>query len=169
MADRRTRLAALTALLFTLPLPALTAQFAVGVGRTTPTSDYGKLSKPGWMVAAGYSPWRSHDGKFRLWLQGYYGENDAQDSHHPVGRKLLMTGAGLSIKPLPPTESPSPYLILATGRLNQWTGDTRQGAIYLGGGAGVSMGRHWVQARYQAAALDAGSLGFLLLAGGTSF
>ena len=163
------RFAALLATVLLVPFPTrLPAQYALGVGVTVPTGGFADAASPGWMLAAGYSPWRSDGGTLRLWLQGYYGENTADDLHQ-ADTQMGMAGVGLSVKPLPRIVNPSPYLIGTVGYLNQWTGGGREGAIYLGGGAGISVGRHWLQARYQASSLDAGSLGFVVIAAGTSF
>jgi hypothetical protein len=43
------------------------------------------------------------------------------------------------------------------------------GGLYLGGGAGASLGRHWLQARYPVARVHGSPLGFLLISAGTSF
>lgn len=163
------RYPALLGLLLLLPLPAeLPAQYAVGVGLTLPTGDFANAAKPGWMLAAGYSPWRSTSGALRLWLQGYYGENTTESLDNTGGNHLAMAGVGLSIKPLPARVTPSPYLIVASGYLHHRQAGDAEGALYLGMGAGISFGRSWLQARYQAAAVDGGSLGFVLVAVGTS-
>jgi hypothetical protein len=149
--------------------PALSAQLAVGLGVTLPSGDWGRTNNPGPMLALGYSPWTSPDRAARLWLQGYYGSNPADDVH-TSRTKTLMTGLGLSYKPLSPAISPSPYLLGAVGYLHRRdAAGGKGGGLYLGGGAGISVGRHWLQGRYQVARVHGAPLGFLLIAAGTSF
>jgi hypothetical protein len=149
--------------------PNLHAQYAVGVGLTVPTHEWSATHDPGWMVALGYSPWRSGSGAFRLWTQGYVGVNGGS-TPGTESTKSVMAGLGLSYKFLPPSASPAPYLIAATGYLHRsdpsggW-----HGGPYVGAGAGVSVGRYWLQGRFQVARIAGGPLAFLLIAGGTSF
>jgi hypothetical protein len=149
--------------------PALSAQFAVGLGVTLPSGDWGRTNNPGPMLALGYSPWASPNRAARLWLQGYYGSNPADDVHTSK-TETLMTGLGLSYKPLSPAVSPAPYLIGTAGYLHRRdAAGGAGGGLYLGAGAGISVGRHWLQGRYQVARVSGAPLRFLLLAAGTSF
>lgn len=152
----------------TLGAAPLGAQYALGVGATIPTGDFGDAARPGWMLAAGWSPWATVQPPLRLWLQGYYGRNPAKDMH-TSSSSIAMAGLGLSLKPLPRLRSPSPYLIGAVGvqRLGNANGSST--AAYVGGGAGFSIGRNWLQARYQAAIPATDGVSFLLIAAGTSF
>jgi hypothetical protein len=164
------RSVALLAVSLVSPIRAVLAgQFAIGAGLTVPTGDFANAARPGWMLAGGYSPWRSGSGALRLWLQGYYGENATEYQDSSGGHRLAMAGVGLSLKPSPRAAGPAPYLIGATGYLRCTEPDRAEGALYVGGGAGVAFGRSWVQARYQRAELKVGSLGFFLVAAGTSF
>ena len=160
----------LITLLLVIPFRAdLEAQYAVGVGVTIPTHEWSETHDPGWMVALGYSPWRSGSGAFRLWTQGYYGVNggstpDAESS------KSLMAGLGLSYKLLPSSASPAPYLIAAAGYLHRTNPSGGwHGGPYLGAGAGASVGRYWMQGRFHVARVAGGPLAFLLVAAGTAF
>lgn len=161
------RLTTLIALL--LPLGhTVVAQYALGVGATIPTGNFGDAARPGWMLAAGWSPWAATSPAVRLWLQGYYGENAAADANQSAS-SLAMAGIGLSFKPLPASVKPSPYLIGALGYLRHRNANGASYAMYVGAGAGIAVRRHWLQARYQVARPESGSLGFVLVAAGTSF
>jgi hypothetical protein len=147
----------------------LEAQYAVGVGLTLPTHEWSDTHDPGYMLALGYSPWRSGSGALRLWTQGYVGVN-AGAAPEVESTTSLMAGLGVSYKFLPPTVSPSPYLIAAGGYLHRTNPSGGwHGGPYVGAGAGVSVGRYWMQGRFQVARVAGGPLAFLLLAVGTSF
>jgi hypothetical protein len=146
----------------------LGAQFAIGIGASVPTGSFANSAKPGWMLAAGWSPWATARPPVRLWLQGYYGGNSAEDSHSS-GSSIAMAGLGLSLKPLPRLRLPAPYLIGAVGVQRFSTGNDNSTAAYIGGGAGISIRSHWLQARYQAAVPSREGVSFLLIAAGTSF
>ncbi len=158
-------------LLFLLFLPMhseLGAQYAVGAGVTIPTGKFADAARPGWMLAGGWSPWASRSPALRLWVQGYYGRYGADDRSESGG-SLAMAGLGLSFKPIPAAATISPYLIGAAGVISRGQGSGRSSGAYIGGGAGISHRRHWLQARYQVASLGAASLSFVLVALGTSF
>lgn len=152
----------------TLGATQLSAQYALGVGASIPTGSFANSAHPGWMLAAGWSPWATGQPPLRLWLQGYYGRNTAEDTH-ASSSSIAMAGLGLSIKPLPRLTSPSPYLIGAVGvqRLSDANGNST--AAYVGGGVGFSIRRNWLQARYQVAVPSGDGVSFLLIAAGTSF
>lgn len=164
---RLSRLHAVYAAL-TIGTAPLDAQFALGIGASVPTGSFANSANPGWMLAAGWSPWATARPPIRLWLQGYYGGNSAEDSHSS-GSSIAMAGVGLSLKPLPRLRSPSPYLIGAVGVQRFSTGNDNSTAAYIGGGAGISIRRNWLQARYQAAVPSRDGVSFLLIAAGTSF
>lgn len=154
------------AALATLSLAAtpLGAQYALGIGATIPTGSFADASRPGWMLAAGWSPWATPRPALRLWLQGYYGRNTATEEYRS-NSGVMMAGVGLSFKPIPAAAPLSPYLIGTVGVLRHGDGTGSTTAPYLGAGAGVSRGRYWLQARYQTTS----KRGFVLVAAGTSF
>jgi hypothetical protein len=159
------------ALLLTLPLGA---QGFVGGGVTLPSGDYNTYAKAGWMVNAGFTPWHSADERAKVWAEGFYGSNSHDDF---AGDKTnLYGGLGSLTYNLTEGGSAVPYLIGSVGYMvHQYKSDDfpdeegSDGGFAFGGGAGVGIGKLYLEGRYFSASISGATTAFILVAAGITF
>lgn len=139
-----------------------TAQFAVGVGATMPSGDFGEYAKAGWMAGAAFNVMRASGGKIGVWLEGAYGSNGHEGEHS--GKTNLMLGDVAAAYSFNPDASMSPFILGTVGYLNHSFSpdgggecdDCSEGGLSFGGGGGVKFGKFALQARYTTASLGEG-------------
>lgn len=151
-----------------------TAQFYVGGFATIPQSDYEIYAKTGWMVEAGYSPWRSADERFALWISGAYGSN-THEGDDDEKTNLFMGLAGATYA-LMQGSSVEPYLIGTVGYLSHkydagasGFDDETDGGLAFGGGIGLFFAPVFVEARYMTASINDFNTSFIMLGAGVAF
>lgn len=154
--------------------PATAQKFFVGGGVTMPTSDYKEYAKNGWMLNAGFSPWRSADKRMTIWTEGVFGSNNHEGSGDE--KTNLYGGFGSVTYNLTEDAPAVPYLIASVGYLvhqykagNTSFGDSSDGAPSFGGGGGVGFGKFYVEGRYFTATIDNDKTSFFLFAAGITF
>ena len=157
-----------------LLLAPLGAQGFVGGGVTLPSGDYNTYAKPGWMLNAGITPWQSANDRAKLWAEGFFGSN----SHDDVDgdKTTLYGGLGSLTYNLTAGGSAVPYLIGSVGYMvHKYSSDEfpddegSEGGLTFGGGAGLGLGKFYVEGRYFTASISDATTAFILVAAGITF
>jgi len=151
-----------------LPLTANAQSIYVLAGASLPTGDYGDSADTGWLAAGGVT---FPVGEAGLWAgaEGLYSRNgtDVDDFSFKVFSAMGILGYNI------PTESSlAPYVWGGAGLMSVSNGDSESGFGWqLGAGAsfeGESNVTPFVEARYQSASIDEGTISLIGLEAGVS-
>ncbi|MEO8478314.1 MAG: hypothetical protein ABI542_01680 [Gemmatimonadota bacterium] len=153
--------------------PARAQQVFVAGGVTLPSGDFGDGFKTGWVANAGVSFWASANGRAKLWAEGLYGQNKVDATVDTDLKATLMGGFGSITYNLTGGSSTVPYLIGTVGYLREKIsagGDSEsKGGLGFGGGAGLSFGKPYIEARYLTASIGGGTTSFIMAVVGVTF
>lgn len=156
------------------PAPASAQKFFAGAGLTSPSGDFGDYAELGWMVNAGFAPWRSADSRATVWAEGVFGSN----GHEGDGddKTNLFGGFGSVTYNLTGNAGAVPYVIGSVGYLvhSFKSGldsefDDSEGGIGFGGGAGVGIKKFYLEARYLTAKIEESTTAFIMFTAGITF